>query len=71
MAQSEDMNGTQGRAGRDERGQFIRGSAAAREAGKKGGENSPGNFRNNPERAREAGRKGGGRSSGASRTVYQ
>jgi general stress protein YciG len=49
-----------GQAGeRDGHGRFVTGSAAAREAGSKGGIASTGSFQKNSERAREAGRKGG------------
>ena len=40
-------------------GQFTEGSEAARNAGKKGGENSSGSFKQGSQRASEAGRKGG------------
>lgn len=44
---------------RDENGQFVKGSSAAREAGRKGGKASTGSFEKGSERARQAGRKGG------------
>lgn len=44
---------------RDDHGRFLKGSAAAREAGSKGGTLSTGSFVKGDERAREAGRKGG------------
>ena len=47
------------RGGRDENGRFLKGSNAARDAGRKGGELSTGSFLKGEERAREAGRKGG------------
>ena len=45
--------------GRDENGRFVKGSSAAREAGRMGGKASSGSFEKGSERAREAGRKGG------------
>jgi general stress protein YciG len=44
---------------RDYHGRFIKGSAAAREAGKKGGLITPGQFKSGAPRTREAGKKGG------------
>jgi general stress protein YciG len=44
---------------RDQQGRFLKGSAAAREAGRIGGRLSTGSFRKGEKRAREAGRKGG------------
>jgi general stress protein YciG len=46
-------------AGRDGHGRFVKGSMAAREAGRIGGKASTGSFEKGSERAREAGRKGG------------
>ncbi len=45
--------------GRDGHGRFVKGSTAAREAGRMGGKASTGSFEKGSERAREAGRKGG------------
>jgi general stress protein YciG len=45
--------------GRDGNGRFVKGSTAAREAGRIGGKASSGSFEKGSERAREAGRKGG------------
>jgi len=47
---------------RDYHGRFVKGSAAAREAGSKGGLLSSGSFEYGSDRAREAGRKGGRKS---------
>jgi general stress protein YciG len=47
---------------RDYHGRFIKGSAAARKAGSKGGLITPGQFKPGTERPREAGRKGGRKS---------
>ena len=46
-------------AERDGHGRFVKGSTAAREAGKLGGKASTGSFEKGSDRAREAGRKGG------------
>ena len=51
------------RGQRDNHGRFLKGSEAARAAGRKGGKLSTGSFVKGDDRAREAGRKGG-RSSG-------
>jgi general stress protein YciG len=51
---------------RDDHGRFVKGSAAAREAGSKGGTLSSGSFEYGSDRAREAGRKGGRKSGRAS-----
>jgi general stress protein YciG len=47
---------------RDDHGRFIKGSAAARDAGRVGGIASTGSFVKGSDRAREAGRKGGRKS---------
>jgi general stress protein YciG len=44
---------------RDRQGRFLKGSKAAREAGRIGGRLSTGSFQKGDKRAREAGRKGG------------
>ena len=44
---------------RDLHGRFLKGSEAARKAGRIGGKRSTGSFQKGEERAREAGRKGG------------
>jgi general stress protein YciG len=44
---------------RDDHGRFLKGSAAAREAGLKGGLITPGQFKPGAQRTREAGKKGG------------
>jgi general stress protein YciG len=44
---------------RDGHGRFVKGAAAAREAGRLGGTASTGSFQKGSDRAREAGRKGG------------
>jgi general stress protein YciG len=44
---------------RDQHGRFLKGSEAARKAGRIGGKRSTGSFQKGEERAREAGRKGG------------
>lgn len=46
-------------SGRDGHGRFVKGSSAAREAGRMGGKASTGSFEKGSDRAREAGRKGG------------
>ncbi len=52
-------NSSTAKGGRDENGRFVKGSTAAREAGRMGGKASTGSFEKGSERAREAGRKGG------------
>ena len=44
---------------RDQHGRFLKGSEAARKAGRIGGKRSTGSFQKGDERARQAGRKGG------------
>ena len=44
---------------RDDHGRFVKGSAAARDAGSKGGLITPGQFKPGAARTREAGKKGG------------